>query len=86
MLKKDKKSPTDLINLNSSLKSFSFFEDCKKTLTFSNYVSLLRSLEYSFFQKGEVVYSIGDASTDMYVVLEGSFFALIRDLANAKEV
>ncbi|KAL4488858.1 hypothetical protein ABPG72_016511 [Tetrahymena utriculariae] len=79
IIQKERKTPTDLINLGNALKNYWFFDDYKKTLPFSNYLSLLKSIEYQFIQKGEIVYSIGQKSTEMFVILEGSFFVLIRN-------
>ncbi|EAS02173.2 cyclic nucleotide-binding domain protein (macronuclear) [Tetrahymena thermophila SB210] len=79
IIQKERKTPTDLINLGNALKNYWFFDDYKKTLPFSNYLSLLKSIEYQFVKKGEIVYSIGQKSTEMFVILEGSFFVLIRN-------
>ena len=77
LLEKEKKSPLDLKNLEMILKNHSFFKECKNTLSFSHYVSFIRSLRYRFVAKGEIVYSFGDKSEDMQVILEGSFFAVV---------
>jgi len=77
LLEKEKKTPLDLKNLEMIVKNHTFFKECKNTLSFSHYVSFIRSLKYRFIAKGEIVYSFGDKSEDMWVILEGSFFAIV---------